>query len=120
MFQATAHQSEDALGECTLYISWIPPTNIAIGDISRYMVSVSNGPEMTNFTVNNTNNDLLLSMLYPVCSCTTYNIIISAINRCDCKGQPFDIAVSPKPLNRDSVCENGGKTNPEVGKYIYY
>lgn len=75
----TSDQRKDATGNCIVHLSWSFPNNIATGDVSHFTVYI-NGTNIINET-NNINESLTLAA-YPVCSCATHNISISAVNRC--------------------------------------
>ena len=107
MPQTTAHLTEDQMGKCILQVSWIAPNNIAIQNLSRFIISVTNSSRPTTFNVTSTNNETLFSVSYPVCSCNPHNVSVSAINLCGREGQPsLNIIVDSDPLGRDLVCEN--------------
>ena len=82
--------------------------NIAIGNISQYNISITNSSGLATFNVNSTNSyHTLMSVSYPLCSCTAHNVSISAINFCGRAGQSsLDMLVESDPLDRDLVCQD--------------
>ena len=105
--QTAAFRTEDPMGECTLQIAWIAPMNIAMENISHYMLSITNSSGLTTINVNYTNHNTLFFLSYPLCSCTDHNVSISAINFCDRAGQSsLDMLVQSNFLDRDLVCQD--------------
>lgn len=94
--------AEYVMGSCALNISWIVPDNIAICDITGFMIYIDG---VNVYNVTNINNDTFLSMFYPVRSCALRNVSVSAVNRCHHEGQPSSaIMVIPEPFCEDLAC----------------
>ena len=89
---------------CTLHISWTPPNNIAISDVSHFMLYV----EGVNVDIKaNTDNDTLLSIYYDVCSCDHHNISIRAVNRCGYEGNLSTYVIQPPKISGlYSICDS--------------
>ena len=126
MPQTTAYQTKDAIGQCTVHISWNLPTNIITEAVSHFTVYID-GLEIINIT--NT-TDTLLSTYYPVCSCDDYNISVTAVDQCGREGQSSTVFVPAsdlKVLGHNSVCidnstgsENAATMNSCKLKFWYF
>ena len=111
MPQTRAYQTKDATGNCTVHISWNSPANIAIGDVSYFVVKI-NDTNVKNKIY--PDNNTLLFAYYPVCSCGDHSIDIAAVNRCGHVGQFNHVVVSSSNLSlfrNDPVCDNGTTNN---------
>jgi hypothetical protein len=103
--QATAYQTEDAVGQCTLHISWTVPNNTPTSDIDRFIIYID-GVNSLNKTLSSSNNETLFSVPYVLSSCGPHDISISILDHCGQMGQPSPtLTVSPEPLCDDSTCK---------------
>ena len=75
-------------------ISITAPNNIAIGDISLFMIYID-GENVRNVTS--------LSSSYDVSSCASHNVNVSAVDRCGREGPSGTVGVSPESCE-DSAC----------------
>ena len=67
-----------------MYVGWNPPTNVAQGDISFYMIFI-NGTNILNKTANIHQN--LIMTVFSVCTCAEHQVRIVAIDHCGREGQ---------------------------------
>ena len=77
-------RTERYMGNCIINIGWRPPTNIDQDDITHYMIYI-NGTNTFNET-NDVNQNLMV-ISYSMCNCSTYQIRVSAVDRCGRQGQ---------------------------------
>lgn len=82
-----ANQTMDTKGICLLHITWSAPSNIEPRYVSHYMIHV-NGSNLVNHT--NLNNQQSHLITYPVCTCGSHNVSITAVSTCDSIGQSTD------------------------------
>ena len=87
--------AEYPVGSCELNISITAPDNIAINDISHFVIYIDGV---------NVKNDTSLSLLYSVSSCATHNVSVAAVNRCDRESSPAMDTVVPGQV---CVCDSG-------------
>ena len=93
------------MGSCALNISWSAPNNIAIGDITHYVIYIDGlGVNMWH-NVNNSNNDSFLSMFFLVSRCASHNVSVNAVDRCGRAGPLSFGSVNPEQFCDESVCE---------------
>lgn len=74
----------DSAGNCFIQFSWAPPNNIAVDDISTYVIRV-NGMDAATKT-----NDIdrsIITDVYMLESCDYYEYSIIAVDRCNRRGQ---------------------------------
>ena len=104
------------MGSCALNISWTAPNNIAMGDITHFMIYI-NEKNICNKSIGN--NDTFLFLSCPVKSCDSHNVSVNAVNRCGREG-PLS---SPRTV-RESFCDNvacmGANPITNNGKYNNY
>jgi hypothetical protein len=92
----TTQGKDNCTGKCTILLGWSPPTNIAIEDISHYIVYINE----TNLLSQESKNFTLTA--YPVSSCGAYQISVSTVDRCGREGQRSPIILldqGPLPLS---------------------
>lgn len=110
--------AEYAMGSCTLNISWSAPSNIAIGDITHFVIYII-GPRVNmQRNVNNSNNDPFLSVFFPVSSCASHNVSINAVDRCGREGPLSFSSVNPEQFCDESVCEGARAATENRKCYI--
>ena len=97
-------QTENSLGGCTVYVSWMPPDNLGKSDISHYIV-YDNETNVKNATDHNMTmiNSTLAMMSFHVCGCEAHIVGVSAVNRCGQTGQRIHrITTGPELLSTPS------------------
>ena len=104
-----AIQTMDSAGNCILSVTWKIPSNTMIGDVIGYSVYINGRPNMSI-----PNNDNATSMLttYSICGhCSSHNVSVRAINRCDRLG-----VITPNfTLDSENVSNSTCKANePEI------
>ena len=100
------------MGSCALNISWTAPDNIAISDIACFMIYIDG---MNDHNMTNSNNDTSIYLFYPVSSCASHNVSVSAVDRCGRESSPSStITVNPKEV---CVCVDATRT-PAVDNNI--
>ena len=103
MLQTTIYWIKEATGLCTLHMSWTPPNNIAISDLSHFMIDID-GELVLN--ISNTNNKTVFSAYHPVCSCGAHRVIIRAVNHCGREGAPSNfVNLFPEIFQHNLVCD---------------
>ena len=93
------------MGSCALNISWSAPNNIAISDITHYVIYIDGPGVNMQRNVNNSNNDTFLSMFLLVSSCASHNVSVNAVDHCSREGPLSFSSVNPEQFCDESVCE---------------
>ena len=101
--QIKAYQTEDAMGICTLHISWTMPSNTAISHVLSFDVYIDGTPKIE---VVNVYNETLTTTHYSMCSCDSHIISVRAINLCGYPSENSpDMSIIPMPLQLEGTCE---------------
>ena len=101
----TANQRIDNTGNCFLLMNWNPPLNLDKEDISCYQVYVND--------TNNFKENLTLTA-YPVHTCGSHTIRVTAFNRCDLMSpNSSTITVDQDPSPLQSIFLTTQSTTPE-------
>ena len=106
-----ANQWIDSIGNCLLIMNWNLPPNLNKDDISCYLVYVN---DTNNFKEN------LTLIAYPVRTCGSHAIRVTAFNRCDRMGPNSSIiTVDQDPSPLQSIVLTTQSTTPEspTGKH---
>ena len=101
----TTQRMDNCTGKCTILLGWNPPINIATEDVSHYMVYINETNALSEKSETDKNFTLTA---YPVSSCGTHQVSVSAVNRCGHEGQrsPLNM-LDQEPLSLPlTMCEN--------------
>ena len=75
---------DDSTGGCVIQLGWNPLINLALEDISHYIVYVDEIDVLNKISEADQN---LTQISYPMCNCGAHNVSVSAVSCCGCEGQ---------------------------------
>ena len=107
MGELISYETEDSNGNCMVHVSWTLSSNNQIEDVELFMVFI-NGTNIKNET---NINKTLATRVYPVCTCGTHAVNITAIDQCGNEGvSARHVTNNDLLLFEEGVCTdlNGG------------
>ena len=100
----------DSSGKCFIQLSWAPPNNTAVNDISAYIIRI-NGRDAATKMDNIDRN--LITDVYVLYSCDSYEYSIIALDRCNRRGQSTPSFMPDLPsIIRTLTSDNDLTTQP--------
>ena len=98
-----AIQTLDTAGNCILFATWRIPSNTMIGDVIGYLVYI-NGISRKN--ISNDDNATSILTTYSICHCSSHNVSVRAINRCNSIGVSTPNATVDSENIPNSTCNS--------------
>ena len=114
----SATQTMDSAGNCTLSVTWKTPSDTMISDVTGYTVYISGTPEMI---IPNNDNATSMSTTYSTCGhCSSHNISVKAINRCNRTGVSTPIVTLDSENVSNATCNTINGPGENMNEFTTY